>query len=144
MKRLVNFFKNDRLWQILVALFFAVVLFFTAWSGNSQNKSNSSSASNTFTQTVESVPVDIKYDSDKYFISGYSYDAEVYLTATTQLALTTETSSDTRHFKLVADLSNLGQGTSQYLFRSRIFQPECLRKYPSTLTTTIGKSHQDL
>jgi len=85
MKRLVNFFKNDRLWQILVALFFAVVLFFTAWSGNSQNKSNSSSASNTFTQTVESVPVDIKYDSDKYFISGYSYDAEVYLTATTQL-----------------------------------------------------------
>ena len=113
MKRLVNFFKNDRLWQILVALFFAVVLFFTAWSGNSQNKSNSSSASNTFTQTVESVPVDIKYDSDKYFISGYSYDAEVYLTATTQLALTTETSSDTRHFKLVADLSNLGQGTSR-------------------------------
>jgi len=64
MKRLVNFFKNDRLWQILVALFFAVVLFFTAWSGNSQNKSNSSSASNTFTQTIESVPVDIKYDSD--------------------------------------------------------------------------------
>ena len=73
--------------------------------------------------------MDIKYDSDKYFISGYSYDAEVYLTATTQLALTTETSSDTRHFKLVADLSNLGQGTSQYLFRLRIFQPECLRRY---------------
>ena len=66
MKRLVNFFKNDRLWQMLVALFFAVVLFFTAWSGNTQNKNNSSSASNTFTQTVESVPVDIKYDSDKY------------------------------------------------------------------------------
>ena len=99
MKCFVNFFKNDRLWQILVALFFAVVLFFTAWSGNAQNKQNSSSASNTFTQTIESVPVDIKYDSDKYFISGYSYDAEVYLTATTQLALTTETSSDTRHFK---------------------------------------------
>ncbi len=113
MKCFVNFFKNDRLWQILVALFFAVVLFFTAWSGNAQNKQNSSSASNTFTQTIESVPVDIKYDSDKYFISGYSYDAEVYLTATTQLALTTETSSDTRHFKLVADLSNLGQGTSR-------------------------------
>ena len=99
MKRFVNFFKNDRLWQMLVALFFAVVLFFTAWSGNTQNKNNSSSASNTFTQTVESVPVDIKYDSDKYFISGYSYDAEVYLTATTQLALTTEATSDTRHFK---------------------------------------------
>ena len=59
MKCFVNFFKNDRLWQILVALFFAVVLFFTAWSGNAQNKQNSSSASNTFTQTIESVPVDI-------------------------------------------------------------------------------------
>ena len=42
MKRFVNFFKNDRLWQMLVALFFAVVLFFTAWSGNTQNKNNSS------------------------------------------------------------------------------------------------------
>ena len=113
MKRIVRVLKNDRWWQILVALFFAVTLFVTAWSGNTQNKSNSSSASNTFTQTVESVPVDIKYDSDNYFISGYSYDAEVYLTATTQLALTTEATSDTRHFKLVADLSNLGQGTSR-------------------------------
>ena len=53
MKCFVNFFKKDRLWQILVALFFAVVLFFTAWSGNAQNKQNSSSASNTFTQTIE-------------------------------------------------------------------------------------------
>ena len=140
MKRLVNFFKNDRLWQILVALFFAVVLFFTAWSGNSQNKSNSSSASNTFTQTVESVPVDIKYDSDKYFISGYSYDAEVYLTATTQLALTTETSSDTRHFKLVADLSNLGQGTSRVPIQVKDLPAGMSAQVsPSTLTATIGK-----
>ena len=72
MKRFVNFFlKNDRLWQMLVALFFAVVLFFTAWSGNTQNKNNSSVHLIPL-QTVESVPVDIKYDSDKYFISGYS------------------------------------------------------------------------
>ena len=61
MKRIVRILKNDRWWQILVALFFAVTLFITAWSGNTQNKSNSSSASNTFTQTVVSVPVDIKY-----------------------------------------------------------------------------------
>ena len=138
MKRFVNFFKNDRLWQMLVALFFAVVLFFTAWSGNTQNKNNSSSASNTFTQTVESVPVDIKYDSDKYFISGYSYDA--YLTATTQLALTTETSSDTRHFKLVADLSNLGQGTSRVPIQVKDLPAGMSAQVsPSTLTATIGK-----
>jgi len=138
MKRFVNFFKNDRLWQMLVALFFAVVLFFTAWSGNTQNKNNSSSASNTFTQTVESVPVDIKYDSDKYFISGYSYDAEVYLTATTQLALTT--SSDTRHFKLVADLSNLGQGTSRVPIQVKDLPAGMSAQVsPSTLTATIGK-----
>ena len=140
MKCFVNFFKNDRLWQILVALFFAVVLFFTAWSGNAQNKQNSSSASNTFTQTIESVPVDIKYDSDKYFISGYSYDAEVYLTATTQLALTTETSSDTRHFKLVADLSNLGQGTSRVPIQVKDLPAGMSAQVsPSTLTATIGK-----
>ena len=37
MKRLVRFFTNDRLWQMVVALFLAVTLFFTAWSGNTQN-----------------------------------------------------------------------------------------------------------
>ena len=42
MKRLVRFFTNDRLWQMVVALFLAVTLFFTAWSGNTQNKNNSS------------------------------------------------------------------------------------------------------
>ena len=99
-----------------------------------------SSASNTFTQTIESVPVDIKYDSDKYFISGYSYDAEVYLTATTQLALTTETSSDTRHFKLVADLSNLGQGTSRVPIQVKDLPAGMSAQVsPSTLTATIGK-----
>lgn len=121
MKRLVRFFTNDRLWQMVVALFLAVTLFFTAWSGNTQNKNNSSIASNTFTKTVESVPVDIKYDSDKYFISGYSYDAEVYLTATTQLALTTETTSDTRHFKLLQIYQILAQGQVMFLFRLRIY-----------------------
>lgn len=140
MKRIVRVLKNDRWWQILVALFFAVTLFVTAWSGNTQNKSNSSSASNTFTQTIESVPVDIKYDSDNYFISGYSYDAEVYLTATTQLALTTEASSDTRHFKLVADLSNLGQGTSRVPIQVKNLPAGMSAQVsPSTLTATIGK-----
>ena len=33
MKCFVNFFKNDRLWQILVALFFAVVLIFHSLVG---------------------------------------------------------------------------------------------------------------
>ncbi|MDU6701706.1 MAG: CdaR family protein, partial [Streptococcus salivarius] len=78
--------------------------------------------------------------SDKYFISGYSYDAEVYLTATTQLALTTETSSDTRHFKLVADLSNLGQGTSRVPIQVKDLPAGMSAQVsPSTLTATIGK-----
>lgn len=140
MKRIIRVLKNNRWWQILVAVFFAVTLFVTAWSGNTQNKSNSSSASNTFTQTVESVPVDIKYDSYNYFISGYSYDAEVYLTASTQLALTTEATSDTRHFKLVADLSNLGQGTSRVPIQIKNLPAGMSAQVsPSTLTATIGK-----
>lgn len=84
--------------------------------------------------------MDIKYDSDKYFISGYSYDAEVYLTATTQLALTTETTSDTRHFKLVADLSNFGPGTSHVPIQVKNLPDGMSAQVsPSTLTATIGK-----
>ena len=140
MRRILTFYRNSRFWQMLVALFFAMTLFFTAWSSNNQQNRNSSNTAETFTQTIESVPIDIKYDSDNYFISGYSYDAEVYLTATTQLALTTEATSDTRHFKLVADLSNLGQGTSRVPIQVKDLPAGMSAQVsPSTLTATIGK-----
>lgn len=62
------------------------------------------------------------------------------MTATTQLALTTETSSDTRHFKLVADLSNLGQGTSRVPIQVKDLPAGMSAQVsPSTLTATIGK-----
>lgn len=142
MKRLLTFYKSGRFWQMLIALFFALILFFTAWSSNNlQNRNNANAGTaETFTQTLESVPIDIKYDSDQYFVSGYSYDAEVYLTATTQLAITTESSGDTRHFKLVADLTNLGQGTSRVPIQVKDLPAGMSAQVsPSTLTATIGK-----
>ena len=140
MKRLVRFFTNDRLWQMVVALFLAVTLFSQHGRGIHKIKIIAQLHPILSTKTVESVPVDIKYDSDKYFISGYSYDAEVYLTATTQLALTTETTSDTRHFKLVADLSNFGPGTSHVPIQVKNLPDGMSAQVsPSTLTATIGK-----
>ena len=62
------------------------------------------------------------------------------MTATTQLALTTEATSDTRHFKLVADLSNLGQGTSRVPIQVKNLPAGMSAQVsPSTLTATIGK-----
>lgn len=78
---------------------------------------NSSTAVNrlteTYTHTLDSVPIDIKYNNDDYFISGYSYDVEVYLTSTNRVKLDSEINPDTRSFKVVADLTDVKAGTSK-------------------------------
>ncbi|MGT2907151.1 CdaR family protein [Streptococcus dentiloxodontae] len=140
LKRFLSRFKRPTFWQICVSFFFAVILFITAATSNYSLRDNVSSSTETYTQTLESVPIDIKYDSDAYFISGYNYGAEVYLTATTQLALATETSLDTRNFKLVADLTNFGPGTSKVAIKVKDLPAGMSAQvYPATMTVTIGK-----
>lgn len=106
-------FLNSRLGLGLVSIFFAIILFLTAAS-SSHNHSNSQiySPIETYTHSLKDVPIDIKYDSDQYFISGYSYGAEVYLTSTNRIKLDSEVNSDTRSFKIVADLTKSKPGTA--------------------------------
>ena len=48
--------------------------------------------------TLENVPIDIKYDTDKYLLVGYSYETEVYLTSINRVKLDSEINNDTRSF----------------------------------------------
>ena len=62
-------YKN--IWYILSSIFFALVLFVYATSNNFQNNANIRlNKSETYTNTITNVPIDVKYDSDEYFISG--------------------------------------------------------------------------
>ena len=92
-----------------------------------------SGATETYTHTLTNVPIDIKYDSDKYFISGYSYETEVYLTSINRVKLDSEINSDTRSFKVVANLTKYGEGTQTV--------PLKVTNLPTGVTATASPSH---
>lgn len=132
---------NQPVFYIVVSLFFSLILFFYAKS-TTYNASGTQLAhvTETYSHTLESVPIDIKYDTDKYFISGYSYEAEVYLTSTNRIKLDSEINEDTRRFKVVADLSKVTAGTTDAKLKV-VGLPRDMNASvsPKTVTVTIGK-----
>lgn len=125
----------------LVSLFFALLLFFTAKSTAYNSASTRlTNLTETYTHTLENVPIDIKYNSDEFFISGYSYETEVYLTSTNRIKLDSEINPDTRKFKVVADLSHLGEGTSKVSLQVKDLPSDVTAEVrPGIMTVTMGK-----
>lgn len=134
-------FLNSRLWLVLVSIFFAVALFLTAASSNVRNtNSQIYSPIETYTHSLTDVPIDLKYDSDKYFISEYSYAAQVYLTSTNRIKLDSEVNSDTRNFKIVADLSDSSPGKVTVPLKvTNLPSGVAAKVTPDKISVTIGK-----
>lgn len=106
-----NFFTS-RAFYILTAIFFAIVLFFNANSIAVRNQGSSSSGE-VYTASINNVPIELKYDNSKYFVSGYTATANVYLTGYNRLQIANEQNADTRNFYLTADLTHASAGTVQ-------------------------------
>ena len=134
-------FFNSQFWLVIVSIIFSILLFLTATTSNYTHVgSQVSGATETFTHTLTDVPIDIKYDSDKYFISGYSYETEVYLTSINRVKLDSEINNDTRSFKVVADLSNLGEGTQTVPLKvTNLPSGVTATASPNNISVTIGK-----
>ena len=124
--------KNyKKIWYILSSIFFALVLFVYATSNNFQNNANIRlNKSETYTNTITNVPIDVKYDSDEYFISGFSSEATVSLTGSNRLTLASEMQESTRKFKIVADLTNVKTGISEVKLS--------INNLPNGLTATVN------
>ncbi|MDU2621588.1 MAG: CdaR family protein [Streptococcus lutetiensis] len=134
-------FFNSQFWLVIVSIIFSILLFLTATTSNYTHVgSQVSGATETFTHTLTNVPIDIKYDSDKYFISGYSYETEVYLTSINRVKLDSEINNDTRSFKVVAVLSNLGEGTQTVPLKvTNLPSGVTATASPNNISVTIGK-----
>lgn len=133
-------FYNSRLWLGLVSVFFAILLFLSAVSNSNNASSQKNNPVETFTQSITDVPIDMKYNSDKYFISDYSYGSHVYLSSTNRVKLDSEVNGDTRHFKIVADLTNSKPGkVSVPLKVSNLPIGLTAKVTPDRLTVTIGR-----
>ena len=98
---------------IISSLFFACVLFIYATSTNFQNSNNTTRQvkSETYTNTIANVPIDIHYDDDQYFISGFASEVSVVLTGANRVTLASEMQESTRKFKVTADLTDASVGT---------------------------------
>lgn len=106
--------KNDSKspWFIrILSLFFAILLYYNANSFAISNKQV-----NTITEleaTAENVPVNVTYNQDKYFISGYKESVSVDLTSNNKILLDKESNAETRGFSVVMDLTKYSVGTHE-------------------------------
>ena len=115
---------------IVSSVFFSCLLFINATSVNFQNNSGARQVSSeTYTNTLTNIPIDVKYDDKKYFISGISSEVTVFLKGSNRVALASEMQASTRKFKVVADLRSLKEGEHEIELK--------VEDLPAGLTATI-------
>ena len=79
----------------LLSLLFALLLFFNA-NATGNNPSNSGS-SQTYSETLNNIPVQVQYDKDKYYVSGFEESVNVHLRSANRIQLNMESNADTRN-----------------------------------------------
>ncbi|MEI5994956.1 YbbR-like domain-containing protein [Candidatus Enterococcus mansonii] len=122
----------------LLALLFALLLFFNA--NSSGNVGSVVSTSQIYDEMLYNVPVQLDYDQDKYFVSGYEEAVNVQLSSANRIQLDLETNEDTRNFQIVADLRKTPLGTSEIQLRVKGLSTAVTAEIePKTITVTIEK-----
>ena len=112
---------------IVTSVFFSSLLFINATSVNFQNNSSARQVSSeTYTNTLTNIPIDVKYNDSKYFVSGISSEVTVFLKGSNRVALASEMQASTRKFKVTADLTQATEGTIEV--------PLTIENLPSGLT----------
>ena len=122
----------------IFALLFALLLFFNA---NAQGTIPSNLGnSQMYDEMIYDVPVQLEYDKDKYFVSGYEETVNVQLSSANRVQLKKEANKDTQNFQVVADLTNVPVGTSEIQLKVKGLSSAVNAKIePQTITATIEK-----
>ena len=121
--------RQKRNWlYVLTALFCALILFAYAKSGTSQTAGHQNT-SEIYTNRIDSVPITLKYDTDKYFVSGSISEVAVQLTGSNRVSLSSEMQEATRSFRVEADLTQAGEG--------QVDVPLTIKNLPYGLTATV-------
>ncbi|MGX7058817.1 CdaR family protein [Vagococcus humatus] len=104
----MNKVNNSKWFAKLLALFFALLLFFNA---NSEKRMQHLPTDTSLSATTEKVPIKLNYDENKYFVSGYEETTTVYLKSANKVLLDIESDPNTRNFQVEADLTKYKEGT---------------------------------
>ena len=128
--------------HLILSIFLALLLFFYATTTNYKNSESSASnnESETYIHTLSGVPIDIEYDTNKYFISGFSSTVAVELRGSNRVLLQRESDESTRTFQVVADLRELTDGTQTVTLQLANLPPGVSATLaPDAITVKIGK-----
>lgn len=122
----------------LLALLFALLLFFNANASN--NSSVLVNTNQVYDEMLYNIPVQLEYDQDKYFVSGYEETVNVHLSSANRIQLNRESNEDTRNFQVVADLTKTSLGTSEIQLRVKGLSTAVTAEIePKTITVTVEK-----
>lgn len=103
---------TDNRWVIrILALFFAILLFIIANGENLRRNNDVNPSTSLFQKKIENVPIEYKYDHDKYYLSGYEESTNVTLMSANKLLIDKEVEEQTRTFAVFVDLSKYKEGT---------------------------------
>ena len=128
--------------HLTLSIFLALLLFFYATTTNYKNSESSASnnESETYIHTLSGVPIDIEYDMNKYFISGFSSTVAVELRGSNRVLLQRESDESTRTFQVIADLRELTDGTQTVTLQLANLPPGVSATLaPDAITVKIGK-----
>lgn len=128
--------------HLTLSIFLALLLFFYATTTNYKNSESSASnnESETYVHTLSGVPIDIEYDMNKYFISGFSSTVAVELRGSNRVLLQRESDESTRTFQVIADLRELTDGTQTVTLQLANLPPGVSATLaPDAITVKIGK-----
>ncbi|HFI0404213.1 TPA: YbbR-like domain-containing protein [Streptococcus suis] len=128
--------------HLLLSLFLALLLFFYATTTNYKNSETAAqnTESETYVHTLNNVPIDIEYDTSKYFISGFSSTVTVELRGSNRVLLQRESDEATRTFQIVANLKELDAGTNTVKLQlANLPAGVTATLAPDAITVKIGK-----
>lgn len=138
--------KSQRFGFLLVSFCLAMFLFFYATMTNYQNNNQvRTTTSETYTDTVYNVPVDVNYDSKSYFISGLISSVTVQLTSSNRLTLQKESQEATRSFSVKADFSKFDSGTHEVQLKiENLPSGVTATVSPTTVTARVGRDRKSV
>lgn len=130
--------KKSNVFYAVLALLFSLLLFFNV---NGKNlSSTSTTGSEGYSETATNVAIKPIYDSEKYYIHGFENNVTVKLSSANKIQLNAELNEDTRSFSVVADLSDLKEGTHEVRLRMQNLSSAVSASIdPGTITVTIEK-----
>ncbi|MGO3732785.1 MAG: CdaR family protein [Vagococcus sp.] len=103
--------KDKAPWFVrILSLFFAILLYYNA-NSITQDVVSNQPVFNELEAVSENVPINVTYNQDKYFISGYEQTVDVEMKSPNKILLDKESNSETRSFSVIMDLTKYKEGT---------------------------------